>query len=154
MNRYQEATIESVHALAQNELKRERSVVVYGVPGAKTINDVPRSEHSPSPTPEPRAIAGQEWRSNPPAPGPSHALRLPVPKKFDFPNGIPKIHEHDGKPAQGFGLIYEGRLVCFYDYQCDLGDGWEDEEVHHDTPEIRLKALQMGANLIQYVFNQ
>ena len=75
-------------------------------------------------------------------------------QKYQFPNGIPKIHEHDGLPAQGFGLIYEGRLVCFYDYQCDLGDGWEDPDVHHDSEPTRLKALQMGANMIQYVFNQ
>ena len=75
-------------------------------------------------------------------------------QKFNFPKGLPKIHEHDGKPAQGFGLIWEGRLICFYDYQCDLGDGWEDPEVHHDSQEIRTKALQMGANLIQYVFGQ
>src|SRR5690242_9165053 len=73
-------------------------------------------------------------------------------QKFDFPNGIPKIHEHDGKAAQGFGLVYEGRLVCFYDYECDLGDGWESPEVHHDTPEARQNALRMGANMIQYVF--
>jgi len=75
-------------------------------------------------------------------------------QKYDFPNGLPKIHEHDGKPPQGFGLIYEGRLVCFYDYECDLGDGWEDSEVHKDSEATRLKALQMGANIIQYVFNQ
>jgi hypothetical protein len=73
-------------------------------------------------------------------------------QKYDFPNGLPKIHEHDGKPPQGFGLIYEGRLVCFYSYECDLGDGWEDQEVHHDSNATRLKALQMGANLINYVF--
>ena len=75
-------------------------------------------------------------------------------QKYQFPSGIPKIHEHDGLPAQGFGLIYEGRLVCFYDYQCDFGDGWEDPDVHHDSEPTRLKALQMGANMIQYVFNQ
>ncbi len=75
-------------------------------------------------------------------------------QKFKFPNGLPKIHEHDGKPAQGFGLIYEGRLVCFYTYECDLGDGWEDAAVHGDSEETRLKALRMGANLIQYVFNR
>ncbi|MBI3511489.1 MAG: DUF4159 domain-containing protein [Bacteroidetes bacterium] len=69
---------------------------------------------------------------------------------YDFTNGPPKIHEHDGKPAQGFGLIWEGRLVCFYDYQCDLGDGWESPEVHHDSQEIRMKALKMGANLVQF----
>jgi hypothetical protein len=75
-------------------------------------------------------------------------------QKFQFPNGLPKIHEHNGKPPQGFGLIYEGRLVCFYDYECDLGDGWEDPSVHKDSEATRLKALQMGANIIQYVFNQ
>jgi hypothetical protein len=73
---------------------------------------------------------------------------------FNFPGGLPKIHEHDGKPPQGFGLIWQGRLICFYTYECDLGDGWEDPEVHHDSPETRLKALQMGANIIQYVFRQ
>lgn len=73
-------------------------------------------------------------------------------EKFDFPNGIPKIHEHDGKPAQGFGLIFQGRLVCFYSYESDLGDGWEDATVHHDSEETRQKALKMGANLIQFVF--
>ena len=75
-------------------------------------------------------------------------------QKYSFPNGLPKIHEHDGKPPQGFGLIYEGRLVCFYSYETDLGDGWEDVEVHNDSPETRLKALKMGANLISYVFSQ
>jgi hypothetical protein len=75
-------------------------------------------------------------------------------QKYQFPNGLPKIHEHDGKPPQGFGLIYEGRLVCFYDFECDLGDGWEDQSVHKDSEATRLKALQMGANIIQYVFNQ
>lgn len=73
---------------------------------------------------------------------------------FDFPNGLPKIHEHDNKPAQGFGLIYEGKLVCFYDYQCDLGDGWEDASVHKDSEETRLKALKMGANMVQYAFTK
>lgn len=73
-------------------------------------------------------------------------------QKFDFPNGLPKIHEHNGKPAQGFGLIYNGRLVCFYNVESDIGDGWEDPEVHHDSDESRKKALQMGANIIQYVF--
>jgi hypothetical protein len=73
-------------------------------------------------------------------------------QKFDFPHGLPKIHEHDGLPAQGFGLIWEGRLVCFYDYQCDLGDGWEDPDVHNDAPEKHIAALRMGANLVQYAF--
>lgn len=69
---------------------------------------------------------------------------------FDFPKGLPKIHEHDGKAPLGLGLIWEGRLVCFYDFECDLGDGWEDFEVHKDSEETRTKALRMGANLIQY----
>lgn len=73
-------------------------------------------------------------------------------QKFDFPRGLPKIHEHDGLPAQGFGLFWEGRLVCFYDYQCDLGDGWEDPDVHNDPPELHIAALRMGANMVQYVF--
>jgi hypothetical protein len=75
-------------------------------------------------------------------------------QKFQFPDGIPKIHEHDNKPAQGFGLIYNGRLVCFYSYESDLGDGWEDITVHNDSEETRLKALRMGANLIQYAFTE
>jgi len=75
-------------------------------------------------------------------------------QKYDFPNGLPKIHEHDGKPPQGFGLLWEGRLVCFYDYECDLGDGWEDPEVHKDSPEKREKALEMGANIMEYVFTK
>ena len=65
---------------------------------------------------------------------------------------LPKIHEHDAKPAQGFGLFYEGRLVCFYDFESDLSDGWEDEVVHNNPPEVRIKALQMGANIIAYAF--
>ncbi len=69
---------------------------------------------------------------------------------FDFNNGVPKIHEHDKKPAQGYGIIYKGKVVCFYDYQCDLGDGWEDAQVHKDSEEVRLKALKMGANLVEY----
>ena len=75
-------------------------------------------------------------------------------QKYDFPNGLPKIHEHDKKAAQGFGIIYQGRLVCFYDYECDLGDGWEDQSVHKDTEENRQKALKMGANLVQYAFTK
>ncbi|MEA5401317.1 DUF4159 domain-containing protein [Arcicella sp. DC2W] len=71
-------------------------------------------------------------------------------QKFKFPNGLPKIHEHDNKPPQGFGLIYEGRLVCFYSFECDLGNGWEDQAVYKDPETIRLKALQMGANLLAY----
>ena len=67
-------------------------------------------------------------------------------------NSLPKIHEHDGKPAQGFGLFIEGRLVLFYDYESDLSDGWEDEAVHNNPAPVREKALQMGANIIEYVF--
>ena len=73
-------------------------------------------------------------------------------QKFKFSGGLPKVHEHDDKAPQGFGLIYNGRLVCFYDVECDLGDGWEDVEVHRDSQENRTKALKMGANLIQYAF--
>jgi len=74
-------------------------------------------------------------------------------QKFDFPNGLPKVHEHEGTAPFGYGLIYNGRLVCFYDYECDLGDGWEDFEVHRDNPEVHQRALKMGANMIQYVFS-
>jgi hypothetical protein len=74
-------------------------------------------------------------------------------QQFNFPNGLPKIHEHDGKQPHGYGLIYKGRLVCFYSFDCDLGDGWEDTEVHNDTPEKRQQALQMGANILRYVFS-
>lgn len=73
---------------------------------------------------------------------------------YAFPNGLPKIHEHDGKAPQGFGLIYEGRVVCFYTYETDITDGWEDAEVHNNSPEKRQQALQMGANIIQYAFTQ
>jgi hypothetical protein len=69
---------------------------------------------------------------------------------YDFPKGIPKIHEHDKKPAQGFGIFLDRRLVVFYSYQTDLGDGWEDPEVHRDPPEKREAALRMGVNLFAY----
>lgn len=72
-------------------------------------------------------------------------------QKYNFPKGLPKIHEHDGKPAQGFGLIYKGRLVVFYSYECDLGNGWEDQVIYKDPEELRQKALQMGANIVMYV---
>lgn len=76
-------------------------------------------------------------------------------QKYDFPNGLPKVHEHDGKRPQGFGLIYKGRLVCFYDYQCDLGNGWEDYGTYvGDSQDVRQKALKMGANLVQYALIQ
>lgn len=73
---------------------------------------------------------------------------------YDFNEGLPKIHEHDDNTPKGFGLYYEGRMVCFYDYECDLGDGWESSEVHNDSPEKRMEALMMGANIIQFVFQQ
>ncbi len=75
-------------------------------------------------------------------------------QKYDFPNGLPKIHEHDGKRPQGFGLIYKGRLIVYYSYETDLGDGWEDQDVHKDSEAKRTQALKMGANIIRYVFNQ
>jgi len=74
-------------------------------------------------------------------------------QKFKFPNGLPKIHEHDNKRPQGFGLIYKGRLVCFYSYECDLGNGWEDLGTYkEDSQATREKALKMGANLLSYAF--
>ena len=73
-------------------------------------------------------------------------------QNFDFNDGLPKIHEHDEKPSKGLGLIYKGRLVCFYDYECDLGDGWEDADVHNDSEEARIKALEMGANILSFTF--
>lgn len=75
-------------------------------------------------------------------------------QKYSFPNGLPKIHEHDNLPPKGYGLIYEGRLVCFFSVECDLGDGWEDQDVHNDSQERRIKALRMGGNIVQYVFMQ
>jgi hypothetical protein len=73
-------------------------------------------------------------------------------QQYNFPNGLPKVHEHDNAPPKGYGLIHKGRLVCFYDFECDLGDGWESAEVHNDSEEARQKALRMGANLISYAF--
>ena len=75
-------------------------------------------------------------------------------QKYSFPQGLPKVHEHDDKAPQGFGLIYEGRLICFYSFESDLGDGWEEAAVHKDSEETRLRALRMGANIIQFVFMQ
>lgn len=69
---------------------------------------------------------------------------------YEFPNGLPKIHEHDAKPPQGFGMFYDNRLVVFYTYECDLGDGWEDPDVHNDPPEKREDAIKMGINIIVY----
>lgn len=72
---------------------------------------------------------------------------------YTFKNGLPKIHEHHGLPAQAFGITIKGRLVLLFTYETDLGDGWEDPEVHHDPENVRLKALKMGANIIKYVFS-
>ena len=73
-------------------------------------------------------------------------------QSYKFPKGIPKIHEHDKKQAEGFGLFHNGRLVVFYDYETDLSDGWEDAEIHNNPKNVREKALQMGANIIEYAF--
>ncbi len=73
-------------------------------------------------------------------------------QKYSFNNGLPKIHEHDNKAAKAYGIFYEGRLVCLYTYESDLGDGWEDAEVHGDPYSVRLKSFQMGANIINFVF--
>jgi hypothetical protein len=77
----------------------------------------------------------------------SHALYH---SHFQFPNGLPKIHEHDGKPPQGFAIIHEGRVVLFYTYECNLGDGWADPDVHKDPEPVRRKSLEMGLNIIVY----
>jgi hypothetical protein len=75
-------------------------------------------------------------------------------QKFSFKSGLPKIHEHDNARPQGFGLFIDGRLACFYTYESDISDGWEDPSVHNDPPEVRRKALEMGANIISYVFSK
>ena len=76
-------------------------------------------------------------------------------QKFQFPRGLPKVHEHEGKRAQGFGLLYKGRLVCFYSYECDLGNGWEDVGTYpEDPPAVHDAALRMGANLLSYALTQ
>jgi len=72
---------------------------------------------------------------------------------YKFPDGLPKIHEHDNKPPQGFGLFWKGRLICFYSYETDLGDGWEDTSVHNCPEELRLKALKMGCNILYLAFS-
>ena len=73
-------------------------------------------------------------------------------QKYKFTTGVPKVHQHDGKPSQGFGIVYEGKLVCFYSYESDLGNGWEDQVVYNDPEEKRQEALRMGANIISYAF--
>ena len=71
---------------------------------------------------------------------------------YKFPNGLPKIHEHDGLPPQALGIFHENRLILLCTFESDLGDGWEDQVVHNDPEEVRLKALKMGANIIKYAF--
>lgn len=71
---------------------------------------------------------------------------------YSFPNGLPKIHEHDGKAPQALGIFHEGRLVLLFTFESDLGDGWEDQEVHNDPEDVREKALKMGANIVKYAF--
>ncbi|MDB0002526.1 DUF4159 domain-containing protein [Salibacteraceae bacterium] len=80
---------------------------------------------------------------------PSHPI---FHQKYNFKDGLPKIHEHDNKPPQAFGLYFESRLVCLYTYESDLGDGWEDPRIHNDTQSNHEKALKMGANIIEFVF--
>jgi hypothetical protein len=88
----------------------------------------------------------QEWVELPP----EHPI---FHQKFKFENGLPKIHEHDNKPAQAFAILEEGRILVLYTYESDLGDGWEDPEVHNDPKEKHLEALKMGANIVQFCFN-
>jgi len=75
-------------------------------------------------------------------------------QKYHFNEGLPKVHEHDGKPPQGLGLIHEGRLVCFYSYEADLGNGWEDQSIYNDPESIRQEALKAGANILSFAFTQ
>lgn len=75
-------------------------------------------------------------------------------QKFTFKNGLPKIHEHDGKPSQGLGILYQGRLLCFYSYESDLGNGWENQSVYNDPEAVRQQALKMGANILSFCFTQ
>ncbi len=75
-------------------------------------------------------------------------------QQFKFDQGLPKIHEHDGKPSQGLGIIYEGRLVCYYSYESDLGNGWEDQSIYNDPEHIRQQALKIGANILTFAFTQ
>ncbi len=81
------------------------------------------------------------------------ATHLLFQKPFQFPNGLPKVHEHDGKKPQAFGIFIKNKLVLLYTYECDLGDGWEDSEVHNDPKEIHEKALKMGANILYHAFD-
>lgn len=74
-------------------------------------------------------------------------------QNYRFSKGLPKVHEHDNKPAQGLAILWEGKIVCFYTFESDLGDGWEDVEVHNDPEHIRQQALKMGANILSYALN-
>lgn len=82
---------------------------------------------------------------------PTHAIYHTM---YDFPRGLPKVHQHDGKPAQGFGIVHEGRVVVFYSFETDLGNGWEDADRYNDSPEAREAALRMGVNLFVYAISQ
>lgn len=75
-------------------------------------------------------------------------------QKFNFNEGLPKVHEHEGKPSQGLALVYQGRVVCFYSYEADLGNGWEDQSIYNDPEAIRQEALKAGANIIAFAFTQ
>mgnify|MGYP006206063579 CR=1 FL=1 len=75
-------------------------------------------------------------------------------QKFNFNEGLPKVHEHEGKPSQGLALVYQGRVVCFYSYEADLGNGWEDQSIYNDPEAIRQEALKAGANIIDFAFTQ
>ena len=94
-----------------------------------------------------KAFPDKDWVELPP----DHSIFNIV---FPFPEGLPKIHEHDGKRPQGLGLFHEGRLIVFYTYECDLGDGWEDPQVHDVVPQLREAALKMGANIITYALSR
>ena len=82
---------------------------------------------------------------------PSHSI---FHQKYEFKNGLPKIHHHDKNNPQAFGIFVEGELVILYTYESDLGDGWEDQEVHNDSQQIRMEALKMGSNILEFVFNR
>ena len=81
---------------------------------------------------------------------PSHPI---FHQTYKFPNGLPKIHEHDQNPPQAFGIFIENKLVLLYTFESDLGDGWEDQEVHNDSDQTRVKALKMGSNILEYIFS-
>jgi len=82
---------------------------------------------------------------------PSHPI---FHQKYEFKNGLPKIHEHNQNPSQAFGIFIDGKLVLLYTYESDLGDGWEDQEVHNDSEQTRLESLKMGSNIVEFVFNR